>query len=170
MYGGDDGKLTILALILSAIGSGWAMLVLIPMYRLSRRLRPFTLSLTAAIGVSAAAVFVLKLALGRPRPCVALSGVRALCAMPTDPSFPSGHACGAFTIAAFLLVAGGAECAPLGRASVRVALVCTALGIAWSRVYLGVHFPIDVAAGALLGASMGAVGGALYRRRFAPHT
>lgn len=169
LYGGDDGKLTLVALVLSAIGSGWVMFGLIPLYRV-RRLRPFTVSLAVSLVSSAAAVYLLKLAFKRTRPCLALPGVHSLCPMPTDASFPSGHACGAFTVAAFLLVAGAAEWAPFGRASLRIGLVGVALGIAWSRIYLGVHFPTDVATGALLGASIGAVFGWAHRRRVASPT
>lgn len=63
-------------------------------------------------------------------------------------SFPSQHACGAFALAMAL---------SLGVTRHRKALVAlawtAAIGIAWSRVHLGVHFPSDVMAGALVGIS-----------------
>ncbi len=163
LYGGDDGKLTWLALMLSAIGSGWVMFVLLPLYGL-QRFRPFTLRLTMALVTSAAAVGLLKALFARVRPCVALPGVHALCVAPTDQSFPSGHACGSFTVAAFLIVAGAGEWPPLGRVALRAAVVAAAIAIAWSRVYLGVHFPADVVAGGLLGTTIGGGGGWLHVR------
>jgi len=172
LYGGasgDSGVLTGLALVLSAIGGGWAMLALIPLC-LVERSRAVALSLTAVLAASGAAVFILKHLFVRDRPCVGLPAVHALCVAPTDPSFPSGHACGSFTVAAFVLVtigAWGSAWPAAGRAALRVVLVVAALGIAWSRVYLGVHFPGDVAGGAILGAAAGAAGGSLYLRRFA---
>src|SRR5262249_9188243 len=102
--------------------------------------------------------FLAKAAIGRARPSVALAGVRALFDAPTDPSFPSGHAAGAFAFAGFvatLVLAGGAAPRPL----FLVAAACAvAAGAAPSRVCLGCHCPGDVAAGALVGAAMGALG------------
>ncbi|SFQ73291.1 undecaprenyl-diphosphatase [Variovorax sp. OK605] len=60
------------------------------------------------------------------------------------PGFPSLHAAGAFA-AAFSL-----WCLP-SRAPMIAALLVAAM-VAWSRVYLGLHFPSDIAAAAMLGA------------------
>ena len=165
-YGANAGSLTGLALLLSALGSGWVMIGLIPFLASARWRRPAT-TLILAIAGSAAVVAFTKAVVGRTRPCVTLLGVHALCAAPTDPSFPSGHACGSFTAAAFILVVMHTDTddrvgAPL-RTVITLALVSLATAIAWSRVYLGVHFPGDVLAGALLGASFGAAFGWLYR-------
>ena len=68
-------------------------------------------------------------------------------ATPTGLSFPSSHAASSFAAArAFGALVPGA---PL-----RVAAV--AMGL--SRLYLGVHYPSDVAAGALLGTAVGSLG------------
>jgi membrane-associated phospholipid phosphatase len=63
---------------------------------------------------------------------------------------PSTHATVMFTVA-FMLIAD-----PRLRA-VGLAVLAIAVATAWARVYVGVHFPVDVAAGALLGACVAAI-------------
>jgi len=60
-------------------------------------------------------------------------------------SFPSGHTTTAFAAATLLVVVLGRRASP--------ALLLAAL-VAYSRVYTGVHFPLDTLAGALIGASV----------------
>jgi undecaprenyl-diphosphatase len=151
-----------MARALSALGSGWIMVAVVPLYGVARW-RRFGLWLTGTVASTATLVFLVKVLVGRARPFQALPDVRALCAMPTDASFPSGHSCGGFTVAGFLMVslyAGGAD-RRAHRAAVALVLLLLAVGIAWSRVYLGVHFPSDVLAGAVLG---GLAGGLSARR------
>ncbi len=61
-----------------------------------------------------------------------------------DPSFPSGH-----TTAAFAMLTPWMMAEPL----LVPTLLPIGIGVALSRVYFGLHFPSDTAAGALLGAS-----------------
>jgi undecaprenyl-diphosphatase len=68
--------------------------------------------------------------------------------MPTSTSFPSGHSASAFAFAEGV----GAAAPALG---VPVRLAATA--VAYSRVHTGVHYPGDVAAGALIGITSGEV-------------
>jgi undecaprenyl-diphosphatase len=164
LYGAAAGELTLVALFLSAIGSGWVMLGLIPLFRWPawRRFAGVLLALLASV---AGIVAVIKGIVARARPCTALPDIRALCAAPTDPSFPSGHAAGSFAFASFVVVVmySGVEVRPELRRRLSAAAVALAFGIAWSRVYLGVHFPGDVAAGALLGTLLGTLAAWLYR-------
>jgi undecaprenyl-diphosphatase len=60
-------------------------------------------------------------------------------------SFPSGHAVTAFAAATVLFLLYGGYF---------VLAFVPALFVAYSRVYMGVHFPLDVAAGALLGSGI----------------
>jgi undecaprenyl-diphosphatase len=68
--------------------------------------------------------------------------------MPTSTSFPSGHAASAF---AFATVVGH----ELPATAVPLRLL--ALGVAYSRVYTGVHYPGDVIVGSLIGTACGVV-------------
>lgn len=73
--------------------------------------------------------------------------------------FVSAHASNHFAIALFMIGALG------GRpAWAKYALLLWAALIAYSRVYLGVHYPGDVLAGALYGAAIGAIFAMIHRR------
>src|SRR6185312_8181290 len=105
------------------------------------------LALIAAVEVSSQSDALLKSAIGRPRPFVGDPRVHPSIGLPHDPSMPSGHAMNAFAGAVVLA-------AVVPRA--RWPLFGLAAAIALSRVYLGVHFPSDVIAGAILGSTIGA--------------
>jgi undecaprenyl-diphosphatase len=84
---------------------------------------------------------VLKEIFDRARP-----HVHTLVAEPHSGSFPSGHAATSFACATVLGVL-----AP----SVRLPLFVLAAAVAFSRLYVGVHYPLDVLAGALWGLTVG---------------
>jgi len=99
-----------------------------------------------AIGLTAFVVDgIAKPLIWRDRPYVALAAdrdVRVIDAKPTSSSFPSGHAANAVA---------GATALSLVLPSARIVWWILAALIALSRVYVGVHFPLDVLAGALFG-------------------
>jgi undecaprenyl-diphosphatase len=91
----------------------------------------------------------------RPRPSV--EHLQAV----TGSSFPSGHAtqASAFWLS-LVLVLRATRVTPFALRVAGVLATALILGVAWSRVYLGVHYPSDVVAGVILGS-----GWALWARR-----
>ncbi len=88
-------------------------------------------------------------AVDRARPYTALSGVHVLVDRTSDFSFPSDHATAVGAVAAGLLIANR-----------RWGIVATVLAIlmAFTRVYVGAHYPGDVVAGLALGALVALAG------------
>lgn len=119
------------------------ILLLFPKYRRAGILLLTGLAFGVLIGNVA-----MKNLFARPRPCWLDTGVNMLIAVPKDNSFPSGHTLSS-VIAATVLTA----------ADRRFALVAVPLaaGIAFSRLYLFVHFPTDVFASIILGIAIGII-------------
>ena len=112
----------------------------------------------ASVALTSAVVnLLLKPLAGRRRPSRDTYGVPVTreVAMPHSTSWPSGHAASAF---AFATAAGAA--------SPRTAAPLTALAalVAYSRVHTGVHYPLDVIAGAVAGVATAPVATAAARR------
>jgi decaprenylphosphoryl-5-phosphoribose phosphatase len=97
---------------------------------------------TATVAGAYAANTALKLIVRRPRP--ELEGLPALTGTPTKLGFPSAHASTSFA-AALAYSRAGLPAPPL---------YGLAAGLALSRLYLGVHHPSDLLAGALLGTAL----------------
>ena len=86
---------------------------------------------------------ILKYTVMRPRPFLEIPELVPLVAPPTSYSFPSVHTVSSFSVAWIILWS------PLS-GKVRYAVFSFALLMAFSRLYVGVHYPSDVLAGMLL--------------------
>jgi membrane-associated phospholipid phosphatase len=105
---------------------------------------------------------VIKKSVQRERPCRTAeleADLRLLVRCGGGYSFTSNHATNHFAVAVFILGTLGRF---LGRW--RFLFLLWAATIAYGQVYVGVHFPLDVFAGALLGSLIGWVGTLLFNR------
>ena len=82
----------------------------------------------------------IKIIVNRPRPYFTLNKVVPL-ETETGSSFPSGHSMRAFTLASVLSSSRTLE----------IILYLYAFIIAFSRIYIGVHYPLDVIVGGIIG-------------------
>lgn len=98
----------------------------------------------------------LKNTIQRTRPYEVIEGLNILIATPHDYSFPSGHAGSAFAVAIVVFLM-------LPKKWGIPAVIMASL-MALSRLYVGVHFPTDILAGALIGTATAYMGVYLVNR------
>jgi len=114
---------------------------------LARGHLPFAVALTAASVWSADLISLpIKIVTDRPRPFETIPQADPLLGGTVTQSMPSAHAATSF--------AGAIVLAYLFRSFAPFAFLL-AVAIAFSRVYVGVHYPSDVVAGAALGTAVG---------------
>jgi undecaprenyl-diphosphatase len=143
------GPLTVLFVLASAWWVKWPLFVAVGAcgdVRCRRVLPCAALSGVLAALVAAGLTTLLKDLFERVRPALADPPIEALVATPNSPSFPSGHAATAFAAA----IAVGAFYPRL-----RWPLLGLAAVVGLSRIYLGVHYWLDVLAGTALGIGVG---------------
>jgi membrane-associated phospholipid phosphatase len=145
---GESSPLVTVAKALSFIGSSYVMFPLVMVvagYLYWKKRVAATWFWVSALAVSELLVWITKVLYARPRPPMGLVSTQSY-------SFPSGHADTAATVALgilFLLALRGRR-----HWYFDVFALMYVLAIAWSRVYLRVHWFSDVLTGAAIGASV----------------
>jgi undecaprenyl-diphosphatase len=105
--------------------------------------RPYPFLLVAATSITTSLLNALfKYAVERDRPPTVILDPKPLMEVPTTSSFPSGHTSTSFACAYVI-----SRLAP--RLTIPVFVLAALIG--FSRVYVGVHYPLDVLAGAVFG-------------------
>ncbi|UXM85079.1 phosphatase PAP2 family protein [Methanococcus aeolicus] len=100
------------------------------------------------LGITFLIVFLLKFGINEPRPYLSLDGVHLLLNEGTEPSFPSNHTTMSFALSTMLFKYPNTK-------KIGAILFIWALLVGYSRIYAGVHYPFDVAFGAILGIACG---------------
>jgi undecaprenyl-diphosphatase len=121
------------------------------LFRCGRQVWPTIAVAVFAVALSDLGATLLKDLLQRTRPCHVIADVHLLTGCTGSFAMPSGHASNMFALAGAVWTA---------RTRWRWAAVALAVSVAYSRVYLGAHYPGDVIVGAVWG---GAIGWALMR-------
>ncbi len=123
---------------------GWFWILLSVLLLISKKTRKIGITslLSLIIGTLITNV-VLKNAIARVRPYEVIEGLELLVRKQADFSFPSGHSCASFAVAMVIF-----KMAPKMWGIMAVILATL---IAFSRLYVGVHYPTDVIAGIIVG-------------------
>jgi len=144
---GTNATLDLVMVLITALGGTYILaLFAIPLWLRGQREATFDFVLILVLTV--VVTTAIKYLVDRSRPCVDPTfGARTLpgygCATEPDPSLPSGHASRAFALAGLVALRYRSRA---GSAAIAFA---TLVGV--SRVYLGLHWPSDILAGALVG-------------------
>lgn len=139
-------------ILYTSLGNGGALFIVITILMLIWRKTRFA-GIACGSGMLCgfmATNLILKPLVDRARPWTVLDNFDHLVDAGAH-SFPSGHTCAAFAFAVAL-------CCSIPRKWAKAAALIAAALMGFSRVYVGVHFPSDVLAGALIGALAGLAG------------
>lgn len=142
--------LNALMILITTLGNGgliWIVISVLMMLR--KKYRP--VAIIALLAMACCYIIndgIIKNLIQRPRPFLEIPELVPLIARPDTFSMPSGHACSSFAAAIVFLRRMGGKGAPF---------LLLAAAIAFSRVYVGVHYPSDVLIGIVIGIAGGCI-------------
>ena len=142
----DAGGLTFYAIALAVLLiASWKDFFSLGKYRGLVRLCCASLILTVAITASA------KLLFSQPRPFMVLEHVHVLTSSVDPTSFPSGHTATTLSVMSVLFLKARDYFTHSNL--IRCLCIIYCILIAFSRVYIGMHYPFDVLIGGAIGAT-----------------
>lgn len=156
--------LDVAAPLFTGLGGSWAVYVYLPLLLalslLNRDLMPrhtvWLYGLATLVGIGCEELLKELLHVPRPAVAIGLAQIHIVGAAKFGNSLPSGHAVFSF-VTAYLL---GHRRSPRWQ----IPLYTFAVLVCWSRVYVGAHYPLDVAAGAAVGTGVGVLVWEAYER------
>ena len=136
--------------------AGILWIILTVIFLLTKKYRKTGIVMAIALAVDLICCnIIIKPLVARTRPYDINTAVKLLIPAQIDYSFPSGHTAASFASAAAMYYSG----CRFWKAALVIAVI-----IGFSRLYLYVHFPTDVLAGALLGVLFGYIGFKIFQK------
>ena len=146
----------VMVAITSLGNAGWLFIVIGILLLCKKETRKSGLHVLIALLLSVIICNVfLKDLVARARPCWLMPEIELLIHLPTDYSFPSGHTSAAFAAAVTLY---------MRNKKFGILMLVLAIFIAFSRMYLFVHFPTDVLGGAITGTSSAVIASGIVKK------